>query len=70
MVVMNKTPLGTLQATRWQNGISVGIYGKRNVISFEYNPSEQALEIIINDDVLKEQNIQIKYMSNTEFNGG
>jgi hypothetical protein len=70
MVVMNKTPLGTLQATRWQNGILVGVYGKGNVISFEYNPNEQTLEITINDDALKEQNIQIQYMSQTEFNGG
>lgn len=70
MVVMNKTPLGTLQATRWQNGISVGVYGKENAISFEYNAETQALEIIVNNDALKEQNIQIKHVSNTEFNGG
>ena len=69
MVVMNKTPLGTIQATRWQNGISVGIYGKGNVVSFEYNSYKQTLEIVINNDAVNEQNIQIKHVTNTEFNG-
>lgn len=70
MAIMNKTPLGTIQATRWPHGISVGVYGKGNVISFEYNVKKPSLEIVINDDALKEQNIQIKRMSKTEFNGG
>lgn len=70
MVVMNKTPLGTLQATRWQNGISVGVYGKGNILSFEYNLEKQRLEIIINDTNLIEQNVCLKYVTDKEFNGG
>lgn len=67
MATMTKTPLGTISAHRWDNGISAGLYGKENFISIEYNELTKNIELIINDDKLKEQNIVVKYVSNEEF---
>lgn len=67
MATMNKTPLGTISAYRWSNGISAGLYGKGNFVSVEYNEETNKIELIINDDKLKEQNIIVKHVSNEEF---
>lgn len=69
-MTMNKTPLGTIQAVRWPRGITVGLYKKDNIVSLEYNSQEQILELVINEDALKENDIRVRFLSQEEFRYG
>ena len=60
--VMNKTPRGTIQASRHAMGVVVGLYGKEAPISMEYNPETDQIEILVRDELLKKQGLVVKHV--------
>ena len=62
MAIMNKTPNGTIGAWRHEMGICAGIYGKGNCVALEYNPFTKNLELLLMDEVIKEQGFVIKHV--------
>ena len=70
IMTMNKTPLGTIQAVRWPKGVVTGLYKEDNIVSLEYNSQEQILELVINEDAVKENDIRVRYFSQEEFRYG
>lgn len=63
MSTLNKTPKGTIGAFRWDNGIAMGLHGKGNCISLEYNKESDKLELLIVDEEIEKQNIIIKHVN-------
>lgn len=61
--VMNKTPKGTIQASRWQNGIVVGLHNHPVVLSVEYNPSADRLELLLKDELAEKHGFVVKHMT-------
>lgn len=59
MATFNKTPLGTIGAYRFSNGIAFGIHGEGNCCSLEYNPNKNELQLLIRDCAIEHQKIKI-----------
>ena len=66
MSTMNKTPLGTIAASRWTNGINLGMYGMP-ILSLEFNPKTNKMDLVINDDAVNAHQIAVKHVSEQEF---
>ena len=68
MKTMYKTSdKGTLIANRFNNGISLGIYGDDNFLTLEEDKNGK-LQICIDEDTCEELGIDIVKMSTVEFN--
>lgn len=63
MMIMNKTPNGTICANRWENGIAMGIYGRENGISLEWDSKEKKFKLLIKDQWLKENGVEVKFVN-------
>lgn len=78
MATMKKTPEGTIYAGAYGmnddihvDGIGMGIYGKENCVSLEYDPVEGRLNLLLMDDRIKECRINVKHVdSNWNETGG
>ena len=60
MNTLNKQPLGTIGAFRHDKGIAMGIYGKGNCVSLEYDEKTKKNVLLINDSLLDD--IEIKHV--------
>ena len=66
MRTMCKTPNGTIGAFRWEcgtnKGISVGIYGKGNFTSFEYDENNDELVLLVRKNEMEKQGFKLKFV--------
>ena len=63
MAVMCKvTPTATVGAWRHENGVAMGIVGKENCVSLEYNPDAQQIELLIMDERIAENSIVVRHV--------
>ena len=69
MATMKKTPAGTIYAGTYGtndgihvDGIGIGIYGKDNCVSLEYDPVEGRLNLLLMDGRINECQIHVKHV--------
>jgi len=62
MTTMCKTPNGTIGAFRWEKGIALGVYGKGNFISLEYDKERDELVVLVNKDKMARQGFKLRFV--------
>lgn len=62
-MTLNKTPLGTIAAKRWDNGITMGFYGLDSVLSLEYNHETNKIELLLNDTYLNIHDVDVFHVN-------